>query len=176
MELLTTLATLEAAEVANLIQGGAIFAALIGVIATIFWSNRVARKRATLDLILSELLDPRQVALRSQFIDLLEGGDLIQHVTHRNSDDSETAARGRKNMNVLGVNMNIYEMIAVGINKKIMDEKAYKDWGRTSLVEDWLACKLLVMDMRDRTGHKVYYNEFEKLAKRWAIGDEKSKF
>ena len=164
-----------AAEAANLIQGTAIVAAFIGVIATIFWSNRIAWKRATLDLILSELVDPRQVELREKFIKLLREGDVEKYMTLRNDPNEEISADAHEKMNILGVNMNIYEMIAIGINKKIMDEKSYKDWARSAVVDDWLKCKTLVSAMRNKNGRATYYQEFEKLACRWAEGDEITK-
>jgi hypothetical protein len=149
----------------NLLQAAAIIVGFLGVAATIFYTSVIAGKRATFDLILSELLDPRQVELRGKFTTLRDAGNLEVYASSPKAESDEAS--------VIVANLNIYEMIAVGISKKIIDEQSYKRWARTALVKDWQECKAYVTVLRKEADVPTYYCEFEKLARKWAVAAEK---
>ncbi|WP_097175066.1 DUF4760 domain-containing protein [Stappia indica] len=147
------------------IQTGAIVVSAIGVVLTLFWMNRIARRRASLDIVLSEQTDPRTINERTEFVKLRDAGHLSKWADPANTHTQESAT--------LRAILNQYELVAIGIQQKTMDEKVYKGWCRTTLVKDWIACKALVMQLRENAKVATYYCEFERLAKRWATKDEK---
>ena len=149
----------------NWLQVAAIVAGLLGGAASIFYASVIAGKRATFDLILSELLDPRQVELRSKFTSLRDKGNLERYASAPEALTDDAS--------IIVANLNIYEMIAVGILKGTVDEKSYKRWARTALVKDWCECKAYVTVLRKESDVPTYYCEFEKLANKWASNSEK---
>ena len=157
-------ATLTAAEVANIIQTGAIVISAIGVIVTIVWANRIARKRATLDMVMAEMMDPTQIEQRREFIKLRDEGNLVKYA---DPEHAETSAPY-----YIRDTLNTYELIAIGIKQGILCEKSYKDWARTTVVKEWMACKPFVTQMRQEAGVSTYYCEIEALAKKWANSSE----
>lgn len=158
-------ASLTAAEVANILQTGAIVVSAIGVIITVIWNNRVARKRATLDMVMAEMMDPTQIDQRREFVRLRDAGNLVKYTSqeHANSDEAH----------YIRDTLNTYELIAVGIKQKILCEKSYKVWARTTVVKEWMACKPFVAQLRQDGKVPTYYCEFEALAKKWANPTEK---
>jgi len=142
----------------------AIVAGLLGVAASIFYASVISGKRATFDLILSELLDPRQVELRNKFTTLRDARNLEQYAC--------SPKAGTEDASIIVANLNVYEMIAVGISKGTIDSKSYKAWARTAFVKDWQECKAYVSVLRKEANVPSYYCEFEKIAKKWATTEE----
>ena len=137
----------------------------IGVTATVFWSARIARRRATLDLLLNEQTNETAVSERTRFIDLKKKGDLGPWATTQNENAPELEA--------LRATLNRYELVAIGIKDGIIDGNLYKRYCRTTFVKDWLAVKPFVVQLR--ATHKVptFYSDLEALAKAWANKEEK---
>lgn len=158
-------ATFTAAEVANIIQTGAIVVSAVGVIITIIWNNRVSRKRATLDMVMAEMMDPTQIDQRREFVKLRDAGNLVQYSTPEKSNSKEAS--------YIGDTLNTYELIAVGIKQGILCEESYKSWARTTVVKEWVACKPFVAQIRHVAKVPTYYCEFEALATKWANATEK---
>ena len=148
------------------LQVAAIVAGLLGVALSIFYASVIAGKRATFDLIMSELLDPRQVDLRNKFTKLRDAGNLEKYASSPEAESDEAS--------IIAANLNIYEMIAVGVLKGTVDQKSYKAWARTTFVKDWQECKAYVSVLRKEADVPSYYCEFEKLAKKWATPSEKN--
>lgn len=148
------------------IQTGAIFVSAIGVIITLIWHKRIACRRATLDIVLTEQTDAQTVEQRTRFVRLRDDGHLAQWANPDKTSSDEAA--------VIRAALNRYELVAIGIRRGIIDEKSYKRWCRTTLVKDWIACKPMVMQIRQNASIPTYFCEFEALAKRWANKDERT--
>lgn len=70
--------------------------------------------------------------------------------------------------------LNRYEIIAIGIRESTLNGRLYKRWLRTTVVKDWIACKPFVMQLRQNTQTPSLYCEYEWLAKKWALPEEKA--
>jgi hypothetical protein len=148
------------------LQSGAIFLTFVGVIISAAVARGVARRRATLDLIMSEQSAELLVNIRQKFLALREIGHLVQWADplQATSDESKT----------LRSILNRYELVAIGIKEATLDERVYKNYIRTTFVTDWIACKPFVVQRRQTTKNAKLYCECESLAKQWASEAEKS--
>jgi len=160
-----TLMTIPAEQIGLWIQTGALIVSAVGIVLTIRWTQAVAKRRATLDLVLSEQTDPEFLELRNNFVNLRDEGDLVAYA-------KTPKERAEPNAQIRSI-LNRYELVAIGIKQKTIDEKSYKDWCRTTLVKDWLECKPFVMEIRRQAKNPNFYCELEWLAKRWANNAEK---
>ena len=149
----------------DMIQTGAILASALGVFATIFWVRRIARRRATLDILLIEETKPEMTKQRMDFNVLRQQGSLSQWATPENINSENTA--------LLRTILNRYELVSIGVHQGIIDEESYRTWCRSALVKDWTICKPFVAQLRQTTQTPALYDEFEKLARRWANAQEK---
>lgn len=146
------------------LQSGAIFLSFVGVIITASVTRGVARRRATLDLLMSEQSTELLVKLRQDYLALKKAGHLVQYAAPDQQASDQTL--------ILRSILNRYELTAVGINEKTLNQRVYRRYIRTSLVEDWIACKPYVVQRRQTTNNPKLYCEIEKLAKRWCKNGE----
>ena len=151
------------------LQSGAIVVSLLGVLVgvtiTTGVNRKIARRRATLDLIMAQQSNDFLIRSRHDFIVLREAGNLVQWAVV----DSVVTAQ----QTTLRAAINRYELIAIGIKQKTLDGSVYKSYARSGVIRDWLACKPWVMQMRQTYSTPAYYCEFEKLAKKWATREER---
>jgi Domain of unknown function (DUF4760) len=146
-------------------QTGAIVVSAIGVMLVIFWNVRIARRRATLDILLNEQTHETPIAERTEFLKIKKGGDLSKWATAQHSDAPQ--------VETLRSVLNRYELVAIGISGSTLDGKLYKKWCRTTLVNDWIAVKPFVMQLRANNNFPALCCEFEGLAKKWANATER---
>jgi hypothetical protein len=146
-------------------QAGAIIASALGVIAIISWNVRIARRRATLDIVLNEQTHDIVIKERTQFITLKRKGDLSAWAASDKVNEPE--------VETIRAILNRYELVAIGIKKSTLDPGIYRRWCRTTLVEDWRAIKPFVVQIRTKNSVPTLYCEFESLAKKWANPSEK---
>jgi hypothetical protein len=137
----------------------------IGVAAIINWNVRIARRRATLDIVLNEQTHETAIKERTQFINLKRKGDLSSWAASNHADSPE--------VETIRAVLNRYELVAIGIRQSTLDEKIYKRWCRTTLVGDWRAMKPFIVQIRTVNSIPSLYCEFEALAKKWANASEK---
>jgi hypothetical protein len=147
------------------IQTGAIIVSAGGVASIITWNVRIARKRATLDILLNEHTHEISIKERTEFIKLKKNGDLSSWA----SSDKANAPE----VETIRAVLNRYELVAIGIRKSTLDEQLYKLWCRTTLVGDWRAMKPFVAQIRTLNSIPTLYCEFEALARKWANVSEK---
>lgn len=146
------------------VQVGAIVLSLI-VAAIAVWVNIVlARRRATLDLLLMETSNTHWLDVRNKFIELKKDPPLSQWA-HPNK-------RLSAQFGVIRAYLNRYEIISIGIQEGTISTRIYRRWWRSALVEDWIKVKDLVAQIRKEAGHQKVFIEFEKLAKQWANPSE----
>lgn len=146
------------------LQSGAIFLTFLGVVISATVTRNVARRRATLDLIMSEQSQETLISNRKKFIALKKAGHLVKWADPEQADTDSAS--------VLRAILNRYELVAIGINEKTLNERVYKNYGRTTVVGDWIDCKPFVMQRRQTKNNPKLYCEFEKLAKKWCKNGE----
>lgn len=66
--------------------------------------------------------------------------------------------------------LNDYELIAIGIERGIIDDKTYRRWFRSGVVKDWRSAAPFIMAIRERTGNDHLFHEFEDMARRYLDG------
>src|SRR5579862_2851556 len=91
------------------IQSGAIVISAVGIIISNVVTRRVARRRATLDLIMQEESNPDLIKQRTEFVRLRDAGHLAQWANPEQTASDKTA--------VIRSVLNRYEMVAIGIRQ-----------------------------------------------------------
>jgi hypothetical protein len=147
------------------IQTGAIVVSAIGVGVVAYTHRIVARRRATLDIIIQEQTHDGMLATRQKFIELRDAGHLVAWAAPEKAAAPETT--------VIRSTLNRYELVAIGISEKTINLRIYRRWCRTTLVRDWTACKPFVTQLRQNTNNPKFFCEIEALAKKWARGAER---
>lgn len=147
------------------IQTGAIVLSAVAAFALIIYSRKIACRRATLDLIMTEQSNDNQIKDRNHFINLRNKGQLVKWATADHAGTEESA--------IIRSALNRYELVAIGIKRNTVDGKLYKQWCRSTFIKDWTACKPFVAELRNSSKNKMFYSECEKLAKKWAKGAER---
>ena len=71
--------------------------------------------------------------------------------------------------------LNHYELIAIAIEKKILDKEFYKLWMRGAYVDDYIKAAPYINELQRLPHGKDTFINFQKLAREWMEGDEKRK-
>src|SRR5271166_159948 len=90
-----------------LIQLGAIVVSALGVMGIIFWNMRIARRRATLDLLINEQTHETTIKEQTAFMAIQKAGNLLEWATAAHS--------GSAQLETIRTSLNRYELIAIGI-------------------------------------------------------------
>ena len=151
-------------DIALLIQAVFLPVSILVVIATLFWQQRIAKRRATLDIILAQQSNALLLEPRRKFVALRATDNITQYALPENADSDEI-------LSIMSI-LNFSELIAIGIAEKTVDERIYKRYYRTEYVHDWIGCKPFVEELRRQGENPTYYCEIETLAKKWAKEDE----
>jgi hypothetical protein len=69
--------------------------------------------------------------------------------------------------------LNRYETFAIGIKEEAIDPRIYKDWWKSSFINDWHLTRAAIKKIRESNGAPEAYVQFSRLAKRWEEEDEK---
>jgi hypothetical protein len=130
-------------------------------------TRRVARQRATLDLVEKVESGEHYRNVVQTFTELRRG----KGFAHLNNPKTEEDKKARR---CIFDFLNHYEMVSIGIRKGILDEAFYRDWMRGPFVRDWNAIALFVQKERWKREDGIwkYYDqtfiEFELLARAWS--------
>jgi hypothetical protein len=147
------------------VQTGAIVVSAIGVCLSIAWNVRIARRRATLDLLINEQTHETPLSERTEFLKTKSAGDIAKWASPANESLPQAVT--------LRAVLNRYELVAIGISEGTIDRRLYKRWCRSTLVHDWQSVKPFVTQLRTNTRVWSVFCEFEALARRWATKAEK---
>jgi hypothetical protein len=60
--------------------------------------------------------------------------------------------------------LNDFELIAIGVQRGIIDFEFYKRWHRSGVLRHWAYAKPFVEGLRRRTSNSALFHEFEQLA------------
>lgn len=142
----------------DFIDAAGVLLAATGVIATLFHNNNIARKRATIDLVLHQRADEE-----------LSSSKKSLHKLHEQDNGlGQWAARGKEetpeHIAIMRV-LNNYEFIATGIKEGAFDKKIYQRMQHSMTVRDYCALKGFISDIRQRHNNDKIFQEFEWLAK-----------
>ena len=141
------------------IQTGALFISAIAAIWLIAATRRDNKRRATIDLVVSQKQDAELQAAKRWVLSTHERNlnNLAQHLPNKNSDELKHIMRV----------LNNYEFIAAGIREDALDEEIFKRVQWSVLVKDWGALSGCVMEIRRSEKRPTLFQEFEYLANKW---------
>lgn len=136
---------------------------IIGILATvvaiwgIFTQRAIARRRATFDHITKTDADSDIIKARRSFIELAKQSDGLAKWAaeeHEKSDEVQS----------IKIVLNDFELIAIGIQRGIIDAEFYKRWHRSGVLNYWKHASPFVAALRARTGNEMLFYEFEQMA------------
>ena len=170
-----------------LAPGAIVVSATVAIVIAIvtIWTNRViARKRATLDLIVKSEAEKHFQDIYTKYVivrdEFPEGIMSVSTVLEKlflihESDDGITlksiaSEKEIENFKAVQYYLNYHELIAVGIKNKILDERFYRDWMQRSFIGSWFDCKEFVLLWRKLGNNKKYFVNLEFFAEKWQNG------
>lgn len=65
--------------------------------------------------------------------------------------------------------LNEYEMVAIALQRGILDDTIYRRWYRSGIIQTWNYAAPFILTRRNETGNQTLWHEFEELA-RWYRG------
>jgi hypothetical protein len=156
--------TIIAQQYGPMLSAGAILVsaavALIVAKLTISMNRKIARRRATLDLLAQQRWDKDYLCTKQEFIKIRDGeGGLVKW--------SDKQYRNTLEINHIRNMLNDYELVSVGIKNEILDEKLYKEWFESSFTKDWKESKSFIMELRRSEQRDKLFKEFKWLARKW---------
>lgn len=141
----------------------AIFSAIIALIVLIYTRNS-NRKRETLNLILGNLRDED---IRKNYTDFR-----LLVLQHQDDTDfnliqyAEQSNRDKENFKIITRQLNLYEIIAIGIRTRLLDENFYKDYWHNQFLSDYEAVREFITEVQKQK--KSFYCEVTYLYDRWS--------
>ncbi|MNO23684.1 hypothetical protein D3C76_134900 [compost metagenome] len=153
------------------IQTAVILLGAVAAVATIYTNGmlsrrsishneKLARQRATIDLLLQQRTDHNLIESKKAVGTIhSNGGDFTSLATKDKAQDENRS-------HILAI-INNYEFIALGIREGALDESIYKRAVYSQVVRDWGAMRPFIMELRRQNGRNTLFQEFEVLAKRW---------
>lgn len=118
--------------------------------------RQVAARDATLKFIAErEIHNPNWLKARLEFLECSQKNNFPK-------DIQDPAAYS------LWLVLHNYELVAVAIKNKSMDEELYKQWNLTGYINSWKRVASYVHARRQKSGQDTMYCEFEKLATAWS--------
>lgn len=156
----------------GLVQLASPFVILISVCVAGFGvlsARNTARQRATLDLIEKVESTKHYQTLHAAF------SYHRRQVSFSRLHDPQESKDKDERQAVLDY-LNHYELISIGIKKKILDDEFYKDWMRGPFVRDWNSASKFIQRERwkwDEKSQKWHYHDalyanFQSIACRWS--------
>lgn len=146
-----------------LTAGAILLSAIIGASVALYAigeQRRIARKRATLDMLSRNEWDAAYLESKRKFNELRDSANGLAKWTAEEH-------WGSAELNVIRNSLNDYELVAVGIKEGILDEELYKRWFESSLTKDWKASEAFIRQVRDLEKSEKFFCEFEWIAKKW---------
>jgi Domain of unknown function (DUF4760) len=128
------------------------------------YTRRANRRRATLDMVMKTLLDEPSQKRYARFKQIMaKEKDLsdcfkvqsLFNATEGNSEDR----------NIVLQQMNIYELIALGIRRNLFDEMFYKRWFHNQFMTDYQNCKPFIDEAKNKKS--TIYCEATALYDKW---------
>lgn len=140
------------------IQTGAFVLSAMAAVLVIYVNGRLARQKATIDLILHQKRD----------MDLLESTRKVWSLAANNGTFA-TLAQDTSSDDckcILKV-LNNHEFVALGIRKRAFNENIYKMSQCSNVMKVWNASDGFIREIRAKESKPTLFQEFEWLANRW---------
>jgi len=122
-------------------------------------NREMARKRATLDVILKSESDEYFERIYAVFLSEKKRSSGLEALLHSESDSERKAKMEVDNL------LNHYELIAISIHQNILDEDFYKEWMRSTYVRHYKESRAYINGTRKE--HPKVYICFQALAEKW---------
>lgn len=145
---------------------GAIIAAISVTVAYMAYrsTRKATRRRATLDMVMKTLMDNDVQAEYRKFRDLIR-----RHQDQEDEFNMATLANvdsvGNNDRNTVLQQLNIYELMALGIRRKLFDEALYKRWYHNQFMMDYEGVSDLIGQLQENKAS--IYCEASCLYKTW---------
>lgn len=129
---------------------------------TVKSQRAIARKRATIDVILKLESEPTYQSSLATFKDLRDSNKLLQ-LLENNKSSRDTEAL----LDILSI-INHYEIICCGIVEDTLDEIFYFQWYRGAFLKHWNQLEPFIVHLRNqKNGNKRVAIRYELFAKTW---------
>lgn len=151
-------------RIAPLVSASAIVTSAFVALCVFIYTRRANRRRATLDMVMRSFLDERGTKLYDEF-KILVRKDQNTSDTFSLIDLVEHTAKNETDRNVVIDQLNIYELVALGIRRGVFDEKFYKLWFHRQFTRDFGHVSELIMQIQKK--RPSTYCEFRALNDRW---------
>jgi hypothetical protein len=130
---------------------------------SIWWQRQVARQRAALDFFIKTEMDAHLVDAYDKF---WQGIDQMKTMTV--SDFYSSKDKGiRKHYFSVRKYLNVHELVAVGIKRRILNHDICFDYWCDVLLRGVDAARPLIVHVRTQPGHKATYDELLVLYDKW---------
>lgn len=140
------------------IQTGAFILSAVAAVLVIYHNGRMAKKRATIDLVLHQKSDQKLIDALSEVYEMhRQESNLFEHLPTLQSDQGKC----------IRLVLNSHEFVALGIRRGAFDEQLYKEMQCTNFLKVWDATRSLIYEIRRQQKSETLFQEFEWLAKRW---------
>ena len=152
----------------------ALLVSLLALCVTIWLAYRQVKKqrqltadRATLNFIADrEIHNPEWRRIEAVFFEQMNPGEEANEPTWKQLINPSTR-RAREDAIDVRTFLNHYELVAIGITEKIINERLYADWYKTSYVRIWQKASAFVCAIRKEKDSKRIYCNLEEQAKKW---------
>ena len=139
--------------------GGAVIISAAVAIGVLFTNRGIARRRATLDLILHIESDGDLIKARNAFSD-------IKKRDVRSSTFGKEDQRATDDAEHIRTVLNINELVAVSIQEGVIDERVFRRWFNSAFIDDYKSMTGYIEETRKWRSIHVF-KELEALATRW---------
>lgn len=141
-----------------------IISALVGGLIAL-WSinnqNRIARMRATLDVILKSESDTYYQNIYSTFTSEHTRPEGLAALKDAHSDNEK---RSRRDVDDF---LNHYELIAIAIKQQILDEDFYKEWMKSVYIRHYRYAEKYINSFAKEKNKNLTFINFRELAEKW---------
>lgn len=123
-------------------------------------SSEVARKRATLDVIIQLESDEYYQKISSTFRDVRDSRGLLSILDAKSNRDLNERSEVHSFLNH-------YEIICCGIRENALDEAFLHKWFKGSFIRHWQDSETYIIELRKINGNQKVFSEFQKVATCW---------
>lgn len=137
---------------------GTIFVGAVAIVVAIwgvFTQRAIAARRATIDFIARSEADHDLMAARKRFIILAKSGGLSPYAAIDKEGTPETED--------IRIVLNEFELVAIGIQRGILDYTIYNRWMKSEAIRYWNHSLPFIGELRRRLNNNNIYKEFEVL-------------
>ncbi len=136
-----------------------IIGAIAAVVALwgIYTQRAIARRRATFDHISKTEADGDMIAARRKFVELAKANGGLSKWADEDKEKTEE-------VQAIKIVLNDFELVAIGIQRGIIDKEFYKRWFKSGVTRHWNYARPFVAALRTRTSNDMLFHEFEQMA------------